>query len=191
MSHAATHQTPEAKAFAHHLSHLQGPLFGFVYGMVGDREQSLDIVQDVFVDAWRLASRSAPPFTRDLDEPGARRWLFHAAYCRSVTVTRRARVIRWETLDSSTAAAHGQSYEQSPFEDRIVEGEVLRQALTALAAEDAACVLLSVVQAMSSTEIAHVLGITPEVAKKRVTRAKQRLRAAYAAQESGTEAYPQ
>lgn len=190
MSHAATHQTPEATAFAHHLSHLQGPLFGFVYGMVGDREQARDIVQDVFVDAWRFASRGAPPFTQDLDELGARRWLFHAAYWRAMTLTRRARVIRWETLDSPTAAVHEHCDEQSPFEDRIAEGEALRDALTALSAEDAACVLLSVVQAMSSSEIAHVLGITAEAAKKRVSRAKQRLRAAYFAHETRTGEYP-
>jgi DNA-directed RNA polymerase specialized sigma24 family protein len=99
-------------------------------------------------------------------------------------------VIHWETLDSSTVAIHEQYCEHGPFEDRIVEGEALRQALTTLSAEDIACVLLSVVQVMSSTEIAHVLGITSEAAKKRVTRAKQRLRAAYIAQETRTEEYP-
>jgi len=186
MSHASTHQSPEEVAFGQHLNRLQGPLFGFVQGMIGDREHARDIVQDVFVDAWRLASRGAPPFANEEDEPGARRWLFHAAYWRAISVTRRARVIRWEPLDMSTESVHERYVEQRPFEDRVVEGEALRQALAALAAEDAACILLSVVQVMSSSEIAQVLGISPDAAKKRVSRAKQRLRAAYFALEART-----
>lgn len=186
MSHASTHQSPEAVAFGRRLNHLQGPLFGFVQGMIGDQEQARDIVQDVFVDAWRLASRGASPFTSEEDEPGARRWLFHAAYWRAVSVARRARVIRWEPLETSAVSVHEPYVEQHPFEDRVVEGEALRQALAALSAEDAACILLSVVQVMHSSEIAQVLGISAEAAKKRVTRAKQRLRAAYFALEART-----
>ncbi len=186
MSHASMYQSPEAVAFGQRLNHLQGPLFGFVQGMIGDQEQARDIVQDVFVDAWRLASRGAPPFTRENDEPGARRWLFHAAYWRAASVARRARVIRWEPLDTSEASVHEPYVEQHPFEDRVIEGVALRQALATLSAEDAACILLSVVQVMHSSEIAQVLGISAEAAKKRVTRAKQRLRAAYLAQEART-----
>ncbi len=186
MSHASMYQSPEAVAFGQRLNHLQGPLFGFVQGMIGDQEQARDIVQDVFVDAWRLASRGAPPFTRENDEPGARRWLFHAAYWRAASVARRARVIRWEPLDTSEASVHEPYVEQHPFEDRVIEGVALRQALATLSAEYAACILLSVVQVMHSSEIAQVLGISAEAAKKRVTRAKQRLRAAYLAQEART-----
>lgn len=191
MPHAFAQQSPEAAAFAQRLSSLQGPLIGFVYGMVGDREQARDIVQDVFVDAWRRASRSASPFTHIEDEPGARRWLFHVAYCKAITVNRRARVIRWEPLDMSAQSPPEPYFDQHPFEDRVVEGEVLRQALLALSAEDAACVLLSVVQAMPSSEIAQILDISIEAAKKRVTRAKQRLRAAYFAQENPNEEHLQ
>lgn len=83
----------------------------------------------------------------------------------------------------STGADYEPHAEQHPFEDRVVEREVLRQALAMLSAEDAACILLSVVQAMHSSEIAQVLGISAEAVRKRVSRAKQRLRAAYFAQE--------
>ncbi|MGE5333270.1 MAG: RNA polymerase sigma factor, partial [Nitrososphaerota archaeon] len=45
--------------------------------------------------------------------------------------------------------------------------------------EDAACVLLHAVQGLTSTEIADVLDISLAAAKKRLTRALQRLRLSY------------
>jgi DNA-directed RNA polymerase specialized sigma24 family protein len=46
-----------------------------------------------------------------------------------------------------------------------------------------ACLLLNIVQGFTSAEIAQILNFSPEAAKKRLARAKQRLRAAYFAQE--------
>lgn len=65
--------------FSDMLSQLQGALFGFVRGLVGDSEQARDIVQDAFIDAWRATQRGAPPFIDGTDARDMRRWLFHAA----------------------------------------------------------------------------------------------------------------
>jgi DNA-directed RNA polymerase specialized sigma24 family protein len=44
--------------FSRLLAMAQPKLYAFVLGMVGDREQTRDIVQDVFYDAWRAAQSS-------------------------------------------------------------------------------------------------------------------------------------
>ena len=59
----------------------------------------------------------------------------------------------------------------------------LTAALADLETADAACLLLNVVQGFTAREIAAMLEISPDAAKKRLTRAKQRLRDAYFARE--------
>ncbi|MGH2517036.1 MAG: RNA polymerase sigma factor, partial [Ktedonobacterales bacterium] len=44
------------------LSAVQGQLFGFARGLTGDAEQGRDIVQEVYMDAWRAACATQPPF---------------------------------------------------------------------------------------------------------------------------------
>jgi RNA polymerase sigma-70 factor (ECF subfamily) len=169
-------------AFADLLARLQWPLYSFLRGMVADDEQARDITQDVFCDAWRAVKRAAAPFSADGDEDGVRRWLFHTAYCRAVSTLRRRRLIRWESLDVPALADDDDTLIAMPFEDQVAEGEAMRAALATLGAEDVACLLLNVLQGFTSAEIAQIVGIMPEAAKKRLSRAKQRLRAAYLVQ---------
>lgn len=98
-------------------------------------------------------------------------------------VFRRRRILAWEPLDESDAPTAEAYSAATPFEDCVVEGEVLRAALASLSPADAACLLLSVVQGYTSAEIAEIVRIAPDAAKKRLSRAKQRLRAAYFAEE--------
>jgi len=178
-------------AFAGILQRAQWQLYGFVRGVTGNDERARDVVQDVFVEAWRLAQRGEPPFTRgslQLNEGGARRWLFHVAYRQAISALRRDHVIEWRSLDDADRSAVSMSahlYSSLPFEDRIAEAEALRAALGALSSEDVACILLNVIQGFTSTEIAQIIGSTPDAAKRRLSRAKQRLRDAYFAQNAG------
>ncbi len=66
----------------------------------------------------------------------------------------------------------------------MVEGEALRAALSTLSLEDAACVRFGVLEDWTSIEIAQVLEITPDAARKRLSRAMRRLRIAYSAQQT-------
>jgi DNA-directed RNA polymerase specialized sigma24 family protein len=58
----------------------------------------------------------------------------------------------------------------------------VRTALAELAGDDAACLLLNTLYGFTAAEIATILDLSPEAAKKRLSRAKRRLRAAYLAQ---------
>jgi RNA polymerase sigma-70 factor, ECF subfamily len=179
--------TSPADLFVELLSETQGPLYGFVRGLVGDDEQAHDVVQDVYVDAWRAARRAAPPFGHSSDAPAIRRWLFFVAYRTAASVVRHRRVIAWESLDTLDPSETDRFYEPAAFEDQVVEGDALHTILASMTPQDAACLLLNVVQGFTSAEIAHIVDIAPDAAKKRLARAKQRLRAAYFAQEAKIE----
>jgi RNA polymerase sigma factor (sigma-70 family) len=168
-----------ATAFTAFMDGAQFSLFRFARHLIGEPEQAHDIVQDVFVDAWRTAQRADSPFTDGGDELAMRRWIFHAAYHRAMSVLRRKRVISWESLNVLDPPEPSHYYAPTPFEDRVAEGEALQKALATVTPEDAACVLLNAIYGFTSVEIAQILALTPEAAKKRLSRAKQRLRNAY------------
>jgi len=172
-----------ASAFADLLQATQGALYAFVRHLTGCGEEAHDIVQDVYVNAWRAAQRGIAPFVRELDTAAARRWLFHVAYRQAISLVRHRRALHWETLDTvdeaRVVALVAHERHAVPFEDQIVEGEVLRAALALLKPDDAACLLLDIVQGFKTAEIAQILGIAPDAARKRLSRAMERLRIAY------------
>lgn len=174
-------------AFAGLVQRTQRALYGYLRGLMADEEQARDLVQDVFCDAWRAAKQGVPPFDLQSEEQGRQRWLFHVAHHKAVSALRHHRLIRWESLEESTDAERLFPEESAPFEEQIAEGALLHAALASLPLEEAACLLLNVVQGFTSAEIAPIVGISAEACKKRLSRAKQRLRAAYVAQTAGHE----
>ena len=172
-------------AFTALVDRHQHPLYVFLRGLIGSPEQARDLTQDTFADAWRCAQAVTPPFTAAHTDDEVRRWLFHAAYCKAISALRRRRIIAWESLDAASGPEPSLVCGAVPFEDQIAEGEALRAALARLNPQDAACLLLRVVQGFSAAETGRIVGATPDVVNKRLSRAKQRLRAAYLAQEAG------
>jgi RNA polymerase sigma factor (sigma-70 family) len=169
--------------FAYLLESVQRPLYAFIRSLVGAEEQAQDILQDVFVDAWRAARSNTPPFGSAENEDGIRRWLFHAAYCDAISVLRRRKLIHWTSLDTPNAPESEHARVPESFEDHVLESQVMHAALASLPAEEAAILLLNAIQGYTATEIAELLGISVDASKKRLSRAKQRLRAAYRAQQ--------
>ena len=172
-------------AFTALVDQHQHPLYTFLRGLIASPEQARDLAQDTFADAWRCAQHATPPFTIEHTDDEVRRWLFHTAYCDAISVLRRRRLIAWESLDTTHGPDPDLVCGAIPFEDQIAEGEALRAALARLNPQDTACLLLRVVQGFSAAETGRIVGATPDVVAKRLSRAKQRLRAAYLAQEAG------
>jgi RNA polymerase sigma factor (sigma-70 family) len=177
-------------AFAALLQQTQQPLYGYLRGLLADAEQARDVRQDVFCDAWRVAQKGAPPFDEDSDEQAKRRWLFQVAHHKAVSALRRRKLIRWESLDMPGAREQEETQAAGSFEEQIAEGEAVRAALASLSMDEASCLLLNIVQGFTSAEIAQIIGISPEASKKRLSRARQRLRAAYFAQDARREESP-
>jgi RNA polymerase sigma-70 factor (ECF subfamily) len=173
-------------AFTALLQRTQQPLYSYVRGLLADGEQARDLVQEVFCAAWRAAQHGAAPFDGTQDEAAARRWLFQVAHHKAVSALRHRSQIRWESLDTPSSAEL-ETDTPHRFEDRVAEAALLQAVLERLTLEDASCLLLNVVEGYTTAEIADMIGISPQASKKRLSRAKQRLRAAYFAQDIGRE----
>jgi DNA-directed RNA polymerase specialized sigma24 family protein len=74
-----------------------------------------------------------------------------------------------------------------PFEDTVLEAEALRATFASLSSEEVALLLLSIVHGFTTAELAEITGISHEAAKKRLTRARQRLRTSYFARNPRTQ----
>jgi RNA polymerase sigma-70 factor, ECF subfamily len=162
----------------------QGALIGFLRGLVASDEQARDLAQDVFHDAWQAARRAESPFSGGEAPEAARRWLFRAAYYRGISALRRRRIIRWESLEAQHEQAPETFSVAAAFEDDVAEREAVRAALARLGPQDVACLLLRVVYGCSIAEIGEIVGASTETIHKRLSRAKQRLRHSYLAQEA-------
>jgi len=171
--------------FTEALAHAQTALFHFARGLVGEAELARDLVQDAFLDAWRGVARGEAPFDAASDEIAIRRWLFTVVYRAAAKVHRRRRLIAWESLDADPLAGGPHLPPQGAFEDRVAEAAALQAALRTLDPQDAACFLLQAVYGFSTAEIAAIVGAQPDALRKRLSRAKQRLRAAYTGQAGG------
>ena len=176
-----------ADAFRQILERFRAPLFRFVRHLISNIEDVHDIVQDVFVDAWRAAKRQAAPFTLGGDEAAVRKWLFHAAYCDAISLLRHRRVITWEPLDPFNPPEMALHNAPESFEDRVADALVLHAALAHLKPQDIACLQLGIIEDLSAAELAAILEITPEAARQRLSRALRRLRAAYLAEEAASD----
>ncbi len=174
-----TSQLLSADAFSALVERYQQPLYAFLRGFVENGEQARDLVQDTFAAAWRATQACIAPFLADSAEVEQRRWLYRIAYRRAVDLLRRKQLVRWETLDPIAEMETG---DQAPFEDRVIEGEALRAALAEIPSQDVACLLLRVVHGFSAAETGEIIGASAEVITKRLSRARQRLRAAYLGQ---------
>lgn len=178
---AVTIQPLSVADFSALVERYQQSLYAFLRGFVENGEQARDLAQDTFTAAWRATQASAAPFIAGTPEEEQRRWLYRTAYRRAVDLLRRRRLVRWEPLDAITEA---EAATLPPFEDQLIEGEALRAALYELSAPDVACLLLRVAHGFSATEAGEIMGASAETITKRLSRARQRLRAAYQRQNS-------
>ena len=167
--------------FTTFLDSCQRPLYTFLRGLVSDDEQARDLMQDAFCDAWKLAQREQAPFTGPERVNEQRRWLFHAAYNRAISVLRRRKLIRWFSLEQTEGIELDLPQRAGSFEDRFIESDAVRVALAALSAEDRANLLLIVVYGFTTAEAGRIIGVSTQAMTRRFARARKRFREIYLA----------
>lgn len=147
-----------------------GPIYGYILGMVGNPEQAQDLTQDTFIKAYK-----ALPGTRELVLPA---WLYRIATNTALDALRHRRRLFWLPFapgDDERIAAPEQD-----LPTHIAENEALHSALARLTAPQRACLLMRARDGLSIDEIAHALGMSKGNVKITLYRAKERFRAAYA-----------
>jgi RNA polymerase sigma-70 factor, ECF subfamily len=150
----------------YHAEHML--VFRFVLGMVGDAALAEDLTHDTF-----LAAHGAVGQLKDLER--ARAWLYAIARNMVRQHRRRQRLIRWVRWDDQAG---------TPSDDAVTRPEIVA-ALARLSPDDREIVLLKGLLEFTAREIALILGVREETAQQRWHRARERFRAALAADGAG------
>ncbi len=146
-----------------------GPLFAYVYQLVGDAEWAHDLVQESFLRLYRERAKLAAVENR-------RAWLYRIAS--NVTFSalrRRRRRIRLPWKEVDVVAPHA----PNPTASRGGEKMDVEQALAALPAHYRAPLLLFSSYGLSVREVAAALQMSETAVTTRLYRARKLFREAY------------
>lgn len=151
------------------------PIHSYIYRLLGNQEDADDVTQEVFVRAcisWNGLQE------RDHLSP----WLYRIATNLCVDILRRRKRISWWPLSHRR---QDESSEDSIADDtsylladaggipEIAEREHIRQALKSIPEEYAIVLVLSAAQGIPYQEVATIIGISPNAAATRISRAKK------------------
>lgn len=160
-------------AFDELMTRYQRPVYGFVYRLVGDRDDAAEVTQEAFVRAWRFLGRFDParPF---------RPWLYAIAANRAAS--RRERDKKRETVGLDEAGAE-------PVATDNPHGELAREELSAevqaairqLSRQQREAIVLVELEDLTAAEAGEVMGIEAVTVRQHVFRGKKRLRELLAA----------
>jgi RNA polymerase sigma-70 factor (ECF subfamily) len=157
----------------------QDRVYAFCARMLSDREEALDVSQDVFLSAWRnLAAFRG--------ESALSTWLLRIAAnrCLNRIRQRKSAASREEPWPDADADGEGPGFQPaSPEEgrpDRVAEnremGAILSSALGRIDPDARWLVLLSDVEGFSYEELAEMAGVPVGTVKSRLHRARMALR---------------
>lgn len=147
--------------------HYRARLFGYLLRMAGDRPTAEDLLQET----WLRVARAAPRLREDTQIDA---WLFTVA--RNTFISER----RWRFLDATRLLKLQwlpSSAPRTPLMEVETRAEQLRleQALARLDLADKEILLLVGAEGFTPLEVSQILGVSPEVARKRLSRARARL----------------
>lgn len=159
-------------AFEQLVLRYQAGLYRLAVRMLSDRQEAEDVVQDVFVTAWRRL-----PDLRDGQALGG--WLYRVTTNRCLNRIRDRRSVPVEDLESLPDLRPGGSPERAA---EISAGlRALRAALARLTPEQRAVWVLRELHDRPYDEIAVAVGSTPTAVRGRLARARAELAEAMAA----------
>ncbi len=132
--------------------------------LTGEPARGDDLVQDTLERAWERRGQWRP-------DTELRPWLFSIMHNRHVDTLRRQAVVPMVELDPADEPAH------RPF-DRALEALDLERGLASLPTEHREVLMLVTVEQLSYQEVADALGVPIGTVMSRLSRARDRLRAA-------------
>ena len=174
----------DQRAFEALVQRYRPTLFNFICHILGDYDQSCDILQQVFLQLYI----SLPTLNTSKSLRG---WLFQVARNRCLDELRRKRAIHFSTLeavdDEDEVSLLTSLRDPSPLPEEIAEHHDLQhnlqQAIASLPSKYRSVVLLRYAGQRSFAEIGQALSMPEATAKTYFQRAKPLLRAALSSQQ--------
>ncbi len=166
----------DARALSMLYEEFRRPIHSYIYRLLGNQEDADDATQEVFV-------RACLAWDNLYDRSHLSAWLYRIATNLCVDFLRRRKRISWWPLSLSNA--NNERFEGQNSDDNspllpdsggipeIAEREHIRLALENIPEEYAIALVLSVAQGVPYQEIAVIVGISPNAAATRITRAKK------------------
>lgn len=149
-------------------------LLATAFCILGDRQAAEDVVQDVFLEAWKKADAYDP------SRAAVRTWLILRARSRSLDRLNAAPRRKTVYLDQLALPEVAGAVEARPG---VEDADRLSEALAGLSAEQRQVLELAYFRGMSSSEIAQQVGIPTGTVKSRTRTALAALRGALGARE--------
>ncbi|MEW2087308.1 sigma-70 family RNA polymerase sigma factor [Streptomyces sp. NPDC005283] len=156
----------DIRAFEVLVRRYQGPMYHLALHMLSDRGDAEDVVQEVFLTAWRRLGQLR-------DDPAFVGWLYRTTTNRCLNIIRARRPAAEADLDNrASAEAAGSPERAAQVSEQMI---ALASALTRLTPEQRACWLLREVHGRSYQEIARATGTTQTAVRGRIARARAQL----------------
>jgi RNA polymerase sigma-70 factor, ECF subfamily len=170
---SATWDKDEAAAFVETLfAKHHGEIHVYLLRMVRDPELAADLTQDAFVKAYRNYDTLEKP-------ENARAWLYQIAHRVALDEIRRRKIIRFLPWSGESRGA-APSAEHTVMDLRL-SGD-LQRALDRIPERQRAALLLAELHDLTGLELAAALGVSHVAARALLTRARESLRQALAAE---------
>lgn len=154
-------------AFEALLRRYQKRIYQLALRMTSNRADAEDVVQEVFVTAWRRL----PEIQREAAFSG---WLYTTATNRCLTLLRGRRPVS-ELDDANPPVADDPMEDPESAAQTSAQLEALTRALRVLTDEQRAVWLLREAHGRSYDEIAHIIDTTPDAVRGRLFRARAQL----------------
>lgn len=163
-------QDGEAEAFDRLMALHTDKIFALAWGVLQNREDALDAVQEVFVKLHASMSKLSPS-----DNLSA--WLYRVCLNHCIDRKRRARAPRVEMTDEDWERLRGSEKDEPEFRAYQSEiGRTIRAAVDQLPERQRLVFILRHYRLLSINEIAGVLGCTSGAIKAHLSRATAHLR---------------
>ena len=170
---SGTWDRDEAGAFVETLfAKHQGEIFAYLLRMMRDPEVAADMTQDAFIKAYKNYETLEKP-------ENARAWLYQIAHRVALDEIRRRKIIRFFPWTGESRGA-APSAEHLVMEARL-SGDMQR-ALERIPERQRAALLLAELHDLTGLELASALGVSHVAARALLTRARESLRQALAAE---------
>jgi len=158
------------------------PIYSYLYRLVGDLAHAEELVQDVFLRAYRALPGLA-------EGSNHRAWIYKIATNAARDWFRRQSLRRWVPFLRSNDEDEPETEEPGPNDEPslpVEERMAVAEALGKLSLTYRLPLVLFAIEGLSTAEIAAILGISRSGVKMRLARARALFQSAYGADENAS-----